>query len=64
MILLCVEKAKVSLPDFPAVSVSHETFKDYAALGHGFPPQHPVDRLTYREGKHSSFEKSQPCPEL
>lgn len=32
---------------------------DYAALGHGFPPQHPVDRLTYREGNHSSFEKSQ-----
>ncbi|CAE7340981.1 rabggtb [Symbiodinium natans] len=31
---------------------------DYASLGHGFPPQHPVDRLSYREGQHSSFCKS------
>jgi len=32
---------------------------DYATLGQGFPPQHPTDRLSYREGTHSSFVKSQ-----
>eukprot|EP00435_Cladocopium_sp_Y103_P000301 s2757_g1.t1 len=32
---------------------------DYASLGMGFPPQHPTDRLSYREGTHSSFVKSQ-----
>jgi len=31
---------------------------DYARLGHGFPPQHPTNRLSYREGRHESFQKS------